>query len=127
MIKRIDWVGLYSENAKNLADFYIQKVGLKMTMEGEMGENNEKFYMFEYGKEASLFIMTHSKVKGKNDNPERFMVSFEVDDIDRDIGKLKKAGVKVIADLYHIEGYGYVSTFEDIDGNYFQLVQVKEN
>jgi len=31
----------------------------------------------------------------------------------------------LVQDTYHIEGYGYISTFEDVDGNYFQLVQVR--
>jgi len=38
---------------------------------------------------------------------------------------LKKAGVKVVAEIYHVEGYGWLATFEDLDGNYFQLVQVR--
>ena len=126
MIKRIDGVNLYTENAQKLADFYIDKVGMKMTMEGDMGDN-EKFFVFEYGKEANFFIMTHSKVKGKNTNPERYLINFEVEDIDKEIGKLKRAGVKVIKEMYHLESYGYIATFEDIDGNYFQLVQVKSN
>ena len=126
MIKRIDGVLLFSENAKKLADFYVEKVGMKVTMEGEMGEKDEKFYGFEFGKEASLFIMTHSKVNGKNKNPERYIMNFEVDDIDKEIGKFKRAGVKVVKDMYHLEGYGYIATFEDVDGNFFQLVQVKE-
>jgi|SRR3972149_149141 len=127
MIKRIDAVLLYTEDAKKLADFYIEEVGLKMTMEGEMGENDEKLYGFEFGKDAGFYIMAHSKVKGKNKNPERYMINFEVDDIDKEVGKLKKASVKLIQDKYHFEGYGYIATFEDIDGNYFQLVQVKSN
>ncbi len=127
MIKRIESISLFTENAKRLADFYINKVGLKMTMEGEMGEKDEKLYGFEFGKDTSLYIMTHSKVKGENKYPERYLINFEVDDIDKEIGKLKKAGVKVIADLYHLESYGYIATFEDADGNYFQLVQIKPN
>jgi predicted enzyme related to lactoylglutathione lyase len=126
MIKRIDGINLYTQDAKKLADFYIDKVGVKMTMEGEMGEN-EQFFGFEFGKEANFFIMTHSMVKEKNMSPERYLINFEVDDIDKEIGKLKRNGVKIIKEMYHLENYGYIATFEDIDGNYFQLVQVQEN
>lgn len=125
MIKRIDGICLYTENAKKLADFYIEKVGMKMKMDGEMGDNNEKFFGFEFGKEAGFFIMIHSKIKGKNKTPERYIINFEVDDIDKDVSRLKKAKVKVIQDKYHLEGYGYIATFEDIDGNYFKLVQIR--
>ena len=41
------------------------------------------------------------------------------------VDKLKKLKVKLVAYTYHIEGYGQVATFADIDGNIFQLVQVK--
>ena len=27
--------------------------------------------------------------------------------------------------FYHEEGYGYIATFADPDGNYFQLVQIR--
>ena len=52
------------------------------------------------------------------------MVNFEVADIDKAVEEVSGKDVKVIAEKYHIEGYGYIATFEDLDGNYFQLVQV---
>ena len=54
------------------------------------------------------------------------MINLEVDDIEKEVERLKKAKVKLIQDIYHIEDYGKIATFEDIDGNYFQLVQVRE-
>ncbi|HLE49466.1 MAG TPA: VOC family protein [Patescibacteria group bacterium] len=127
MIKKIDSIGLFSENAKKLKDFYVEKVGLKVSMEGEMGENNDVLYGFDIGEKENFFIMSHSEVKGKNKNPERYLINFEVDDIDKEVEKLKSNDVKQIQEKYHVEGYGYISTFEDSDGNYFQLVQVREN
>jgi len=32
---------------------------------------------------------------------------------------------ELVADIYHIQDYGYIATFEDPDGNYFQLVKTK--
>jgi len=63
--------------------------------------------------------------KGKNKNPERIIFNIEVDDIEKEAKRLKEAKVMLVQDTYHIEGYGYIATFEDIDGNYFQLVQVR--
>ncbi|OGM25704.1 hypothetical protein A2962_04010 [Candidatus Woesebacteria bacterium RIFCSPLOWO2_01_FULL_39_61] len=127
MIKGIDAVTLFSENAEKLAKFYKEKVGLKPTGEFVMGEGKDEanVYMYEYKKGGDFAIIDHSKVKGKNKNPERYLVNFEVDDIKKEVAKLKKNKVKVIADTYHVEGYGWVATFQDIDGNYFQLVQVR--
>ena len=92
-----------------------------------MGENDEELYTFEMKQGSILYIVDHSKVKGKNKTPERMIINFEVGNIKEDVKKLEKAGVKKIQDIYHVEEYGYIATFEDIDGNYFQLVQTKSN
>ena len=123
MIKKLDGVLLSSENTTKLVKFYREIVGLKQGVEFEM-EDGKKVYSFD---DVQLFINPHSEVSGKNKNPERFMLNFEVDDIEKEVEKVKKAGAKQTQDIYHIEGYGLVSTFEDVDGNFFQLVQVKQN
>jgi len=126
MIRGIESILLFSENAKKLAAFYREKVGLKVTFEAVMGENDEECYVFGLTKGGpALNIMDHSDVKGKNKDPKRYIVNLEVDDIKREVARLKKSGVKLVRDTYHIEDYGYVATFEDVDGNYFQLVQVR--
>ena len=124
MIRGIEGILLGSENAKKLADFYKNKVGLKLTMEAEMGKDNESLFIFEM-KGASLYIIDHSKVKGANKNPDRFIFNLEVDNIEKEVARLDKAKVKKIQDIYHVEDYGQIATFQDADGNYFQLVQVR--
>lgn len=127
MVKGIEGITLFSQSASKLAKFYQQKVGLKVTFEAVMGENDEELYMFEMPKGSAFYIVDHSKVKGKNKTPERTIINFEVGNIKEDVRRLEKAGVKKIQDTYHVEDYGYIATFEDIDGNYFQLVQTKAN
>lgn len=129
MIKGIDAVTLFSENATKLAKFYEEKVGLKASGEFVMGEgkNETNVYMFEYKKGSDFGIIDHSDVKGKNKNPDRYLINFEVDDIKKEVAKLKSNKVKVVKDTYHVEMYGWIATFVDIDGNYFQLVQVKQS
>ncbi len=124
MIKGIESILLSSENPQALGEFYSQKVGLKQTMEMEIGEKGEKGFAFEM-KGCSLYIMHHSKVSGKSKGAERIMFNLETNNIEGDVKKLDKAGVKKVQDTYHMENYGYIATFEDIDGNYFQLVQVR--
>ena len=127
MIKGIEGITLFSQNASKLAKFYQEKVGLKITFEAVMGENDEELYIFEMKQGSILYIVDHSKVKGKNKTPQRSIINFEVGNIKEDVKRLEKAGVKKIQDIYHMEEYGYIATFEDIDGNYFQLVQTKSN
>lgn len=122
MIKKLEGVLLSSQDSEKLAGFYRQVVGLKQGMEFEM-EDGKKAYSFA---DVQMFINPHSEVVGKNKNPERYILNFEVDDIEEEVERLKKAGVKQTKDIYHVEGYGLISTFEDTDGNFFQLVQIKE-
>ena len=127
MIKGIDSILLSSEKAKNLAHFYQDKVGLKINLEAEIGEKGEELYGFEMKSGSAFYIADHSKVTGKNKEPERMILNLEVEDIEKEVKKLDEAGVKKIKDVYHMQGYGLMATFEDLDGNYFQLVQVRES
>lgn len=124
MIKSIEGIVLSSENAKALAEFYQDKVGIKIKEEYEMGEGASAFEM-DSGEGVGFMINDHSEVKGKSSQPQRYILNFEVGNIDEAIKDVESKGVKKIADKYHIEGYGYIATFEDLDGNYFQLVQVR--
>lgn len=125
MIRKLDSVILFSQSAKKLAAFYKGKVGLKVKFEAVMGENDEEIYDFEVGKGSGFSIVDHSKVKGQSKEPERTIINFEVDDIKKEVSRLKKAKVALAQDTYHVEGYGYIATFKDSDGNFFQIVQVK--
>lgn len=127
MIRSLESLTLFSQNAKKLASFYRDKVGLKVKFEAVMGENDEEMYDMSIGKKSGLYIIDHSDVKGKSKDPKRIIFNLEVDNIKNEVARLKKAKVKLVQDVYHIEGYGYIATFEDVDGNYFQLVQVRAN
>lgn len=124
MIKGLESVTLFSGNPGKLYEFYKEKVGVKFNLEAEMGEG-EDLYGSESKTGSGFYIVHHSKVSGKNKQPERSMINFEVDDIEKDFERVKKAGVKVVAKIHHVEDYGYIATFEDIDGNYFQLVKTR--
>lgn len=124
MIRGLESLNLFTENAKRLAAFYRDKVGLKITFEGKMGEKDE-IYELKLGKGPGLYIIDHSRVKGKNKSPDMIIFNLEVDDIKKEVARLVRAKVKQIQKTYHVEGYGWISTFADVDGNYFQFVQVK--
>ncbi len=90
-----------------------------------MGDNGEEAYMYEFKEGSGFSILDHSEVKGKSKESKRILLNFEVDDIDKSVEMMKKNKVTMIQEKYHVEGYGYIATFEDLDGNYFQLVQVR--
>ena len=119
----LKYVAYLCEDPEKLAKFYQEKVGLKQSWDAVMGEDTNVFG-FTIGK-MDLVIMDHPKVKGKSKDGARVVFNLEVDDIEKDFKKLKKAGAKVIAEIYHIQDYGYLATFADLDGNHFQLVKTK--
>lgn len=127
MIKGIESITLFSGDAKKLAQFYKEKVGLTLALEAEIGEKGEELFELKMPKGSGFYIADHSDIKGENSQPERSIINFEVDEIEKEAEKLEKAGVKKIQDIYHVEGYGLIATFEDTDGNYFQLVQIKSS
>ena len=126
MIKALEAVLLSSDDAANLAKFYREVVGLKQSAEMEIGDKGEKGYDFDI-KGTGLYILDHSGIKGKNPQGARVMFNLEVDDIEKEVARLDSANVKKVQDTYHIEDYGLIATFEDVDGNYFQFVQVRAN
>ncbi len=126
MFRGVESVILFSESAKKLADFYKEKVGLTVTVEAEMGDKGEELYAFEFKEGASLNIVDHQDIKGKSQEPKRSIFNLEVDNIESEFERLVSAGINKIQDIYHVEGYGKIATFEDLDGNYFQIVQVRE-
>lgn len=127
MIRGLESILLGSENAQALATFYRDVVGLKQTAEYKMGEEGAESNGYEFAMEgSSLYINDHSEVKGKAHMPQRIILNLEVDNIETEVARLDKAEVKKVQDIYHIENYGKIATFEDVDGNYFQFVQVRE-
>lgn len=123
MIRGIDSIVLFSEKPRALAEFYRDIVGIDLIEEYAMGDADEEGFLFVLPDGIHLSIMHHSKVTGKNKEPERIMLNLSVDDIEELAEQLKEKEVVVIQDTYHIEDYGLIATFADIDGNYFQLVQ----
>lgn len=129
MVKGLEGLLVFSEDATKLADFYKNTIGLKCTNEAEVGEEGKesKVFFFEAEGRATLAIMGHSEVHGRNNDPSRLVFNLEVDNMEAEVKKLTEAEVKKISETYHVEGYGLITTFEDLDGNYFQLVQTKES
>jgi predicted enzyme related to lactoylglutathione lyase len=124
MIRGLESLLLSSANAKKLADYY-KGLGFKVEKQGEIGDKGEELYELKMKSGSGIYIADHSKIKGKNNQPERIIFNIEVDNIEKEVKRLKAKKIKPIQDIYHMEGYGLISTFKDIDGNLFQIVQVK--
>lgn len=119
MMRQFRSVILFSEKPKALADFYGK------VLDSEPGWTGGEFVGFKVG-DGYITVGPHSEVKGRSRDPKRIMLMIEVDDLKAEFERVKNLGAKVIAAPYQPgEADGeWLCTFEDPDGNYFQISDV---
>lgn len=107
---------LFSENPSSLVSFY------KKVFEEDPSWTGGDFTGFDTGS-CMLIIGPHSKVHGKNNNPERIMFNLETEDVKGEFERLKGVGAGVVAEPYAPTESPEIllATLTDPDGNYFQL------
>ncbi|MGZ4119667.1 MAG: VOC family protein [Actinomycetota bacterium] len=107
-----------TEDPKGLSEFYAKVLG-------EPAWDDGGFVGWQAGS-GMLMIGAHSEVKGRNEMPGRIILNFETPDVKKEFARIKGLGVSVKQEPYQPEGAGdggefWLATFEDPDGNYFQL------
>jgi predicted enzyme related to lactoylglutathione lyase len=80
---------------------------------------------FNVGSGSSFIIDGHSKVTGNASQPERVLLNLMISDIAKEHDRLAAAGAKVVRDKGREYWGGIISTFEDPDGNYYQLIEFR--
>ena len=108
-----------SEEPRRLADFYTK-------LFGEPGWDDGGYTGWLIGS-GSVTVGPHSEVKGKNAEPGRVIWNIETPDVKSEFERLREAGAEVVREPYSPEGMpegqeGWIATFADPDGNYFQLM-----
>lgn len=68
----------------------------------------------------------HSKMGGKSKDAGRVMFNLETKDVKEEFERIKGLGAEIIKEPYQM-GPGWIATFSDPDGNYFQLMTPWEN
>src|SRR5579885_3405017 len=87
-------VGIWSENYKELAKWYIDVLGFTVKEHAELA--NDSYIAFAWG-DNWLWIGSHDKVTGKNKDPYRIMIEFYVESVEATYEELQKKGVTIIA------------------------------
>jgi len=111
-------INVTSEQPDRLLAFYRDVVGLPL--KPEWGG-----YAMEAGG-TPFMIDGHSEVKGATKEPQRNLLNFFVEDVAAEQARLEKAGVRFIRTAGREPWGGVISTFVDPDGNYAQIIEVKE-
>ena len=110
-------LNITSQDPERLNAFYRDVIGLEKNT--EMGD-----HAYVMGG-ATLFIDGHERTKGPAQEPHRYLLDFFVADIEAEQARLAAAGVRFIRDKGREDWGGVISTFEDPDGNYVQLIEYK--
>lgn len=107
---------LGSKDPQALADFYGK------VLEKDPDWTDEGWFGFSAGS-SFITIGFHDKVKAAAGDPARIILNFETKEVQSEFKRIKALGAKVIAEPYTMEGMteGWIATFADPDGNYFQL------
>jgi predicted enzyme related to lactoylglutathione lyase len=105
-----------SEDPKRLAEYYTKLLG-------EPAYSDGGYSSWQIGS-GFISVGEHSEVKGRNPTPGRLIWNIETPDVQEVFDKWKAAGGIVVVEPYDFEqGPGSkIATFEDPDGNYFQLM-----
>ena len=105
-----------SDQPEELARFYEEVLGLPRV-------SKYRDPVFRIG-EANLRIVRHSEVTGRNRTPARHLLNLFVDDdVSAAVEQLRRLGVPVVREPERETWGGLVSTVEDPDGNYVQLIE----
>ncbi len=109
-----------SEDPGRLAAFYTK-------LFGEPIFKDESYSSWRIGS-GVISVGPHSEVKGRNASPGRLIWNIETADVKAEAERFRAAGAVVIAEPYSFEGFpdAWIATFEDPDGNYFQLTTPME-
>ena len=105
-----------SANAAELTDFYRGIFGPPAFEGGG-------YSSFAAGS-GYITIGPHDQVSGRNPNPERILLNFETSDVQAEFERIKGLGARVVAAPYQMDETvpGWIATFADPDGNYFQVM-----
>jgi predicted enzyme related to lactoylglutathione lyase len=107
-----------SEDPKRLVEYYTKVLG-----EPTFADDGAEYTGWQIGS-GFVTIGPHSEVKGRNPSPGRIIWNIVTPDVREVFDRMKAAGGIVVAEPYAFEQApgSQIATFEDPDGNYFQLM-----
>lgn len=122
MIQSLSTVLIWSDNYKELAKWYKDVLGLKVTAKLNHPQDTGVLFGFEKG-ETDLWIGKHDLVKGKSNDIYRHMFNMRVKSVDEVYKLLLKRGVKFLVKPFKAPTLPYwFATFYDPENNLLQLV-----
>ena len=106
---------LGSQDPEGLAAFYEDKLRLERLPSAHHP-------VFRVGG-ATLRLTEHSEVGPRSPEPQRIILNLFVDDVRSEVARLEPLDVPIVRQPAQMAWGGYVTTLQDPDGNYVQLIE----
>lgn len=106
-----------SEDPERMRSFYRDVVGLS----DDFPELGSPFMAGE----TSMYVSPHSETHGQAKEPARVLLNLPVADLAAEQKRLEGLGVTFLRSAGREAWGGFISTFQDPDGNYLQLVEYR--
>ena len=110
-------INITSQDPERMKAFYGEVIGLEKNPDA--GDD-----AFHAGG-ATIAIDGHSETRGAAKEPQRVLIDFMVDDLKAEQARLEGKGVKFLRTAGKEWWGGIISTFQDPDGNYCQIIEYK--
>ena len=115
---------IWSEKPFELAKWYEEMLGLRRDFELNLSDDTGVSLSAPQG--GLIWIGYHDKVKGKNKDPYRFMISFIVDSVKDAYKEMTEKEVEFIVKPFLAPTKDkYCATFKNPEGNIMQLFSKK--
>jgi predicted enzyme related to lactoylglutathione lyase len=114
LINKFDGVSLWSSDLQNLLPFYRDTLGFEVMLD------SPRFVIFG-GAGGGLCIGSHSEVHGRPQDPHRWLLRVESDDLEADVARLRAAGVEIVQEPSAEQDGLWLATVKDPEGNLIQL------
>lgn len=124
--KKISTILIWSENWRQLAQWYENNLGLKVIDEINHPQDTGRLFEFSEGS-PWLWVGQHSEVRGQSKDPCRIMFNINVESVQEAYEDLVSRGVVFVAPPFKAPTFDkWFATFSDLDGNLVQLIGPKE-
>ena len=128
MIKKVSHIGLAVKNLKEASDFFRENFGFSISEQKDFGELIFSFVPFEEGSELELLQSTTpdgtiAKFISKRGEGIHH-ISFEVDDIQAELDRLKERGLQLINEKPYLNAHEDLVAFLHPKSTYGILVEL---
>ena len=129
MKQRIAHVALLVKDYDEAIDFYTQKLNFDLIEDNQLSETKRWVLVRPKGGQGSCLLLARAVGEEQekfigNQSGGRVFLFLHTDNFRRDFQNLTDQGIKIIREPVD-EAYGTVAVFEDLYGNWWDLIQPK--